>query len=216
MRFKDRIEAGEKLAEKILEYVKEEAIVLAIPRGGIIIGQEIAKKLDCQLDVIVSKKITPPRYPEYAIGAITHDGIIFQSENWNKFSSEPDFDEEVNQKKLEVKRRIEEYRGNSEYDFDDKTVILVDDGIATGATVIVLLKWLSTQNIKKVILAIPVIPQDTLQKIKPMMNSIITLETPKEFSSVGQFYEEFEQVSDEEVMNILSNFKKNGDKNDIN
>ena len=208
MRFKDRIEAGKKLAEKILEYVKEEAIVLAIPRGGVIIGQEIAKKLDCQLDVIVSKKITPPRYPEYAIGAITHDGTIFQSKNWKKFSSEPDFDEEVNQKKLEVKRRIEEYRGNSEYDFDYKTVILVDDGIATGATVIVLLKWLSTQNIKKVILAIPVIPQDTLQKIKPMMNSIITLETPKEFSSVGQFYEEFEQVPDEEVMNILSNFKK--------
>lgn len=103
MRFKDRIEAGEKLAEKILEYVKEEAIVLAIPRGGIIIGQEIAKKLDCELDVIVSKKITPPRYPEYAIGAITHDGIIFQSENWNKFSSEPDFDEEVNQKNLRLK-----------------------------------------------------------------------------------------------------------------
>lgn len=211
MRFKDRNEAGKKLAEKILEYVNKEAIVLAIPRGGIIIGQEIAKKLDCQLDVIISKKITPPSYPEYAIGAITHDGTIFQSKNWERFSREPGFEEEVRQKKLEVKRRIEEYRGNSEYNFDNKTVILVDDGIATGATVIVLLKWLSTQNIKKVILAIPVIPYDTLQKIKPMVSSIITLEAPKEFSSVGQFYDEFEQVSDEEVMSILSNFKKKGD-----
>jgi predicted phosphoribosyltransferase len=208
---KNRNEAGKKLAQKILDVVNgNDVIVLAIPRGGVIIGKEIAKKLSCPLDVIISKKITPPSSPEYAIGAITHDGMIYQSQNWDVYSSEPNFENEVNKKKTEVKRRLEEYRGNSDYNFESKTVILVDDGIATGATVFVLLKWLSNQNIGKIILAVPVIPLDTLKKMKPMVNSIITLENPTEFYAVGQFYEEFEQVSDKEVMAILSNFKNQG------
>ena len=132
------------------------------------------------------------------------------------FSQEPGFEDEINQKKLEVKRRLEEYRGISDYDFKEKTVILVDDGIATGATVIVLLKWLSEQKVRKIILAVPVIPKDTLQKIKSMVDTIVSLETPREFLAVGQFYNEFEQIEDEEVMSILSNFKKIGDKNGLN
>ena len=217
MKLKNRIDAGEKLAEKIVEIINEKnVLVLAIPRGGVIIGQEIAKKLHCPMDVIISKKITPPRHPEYAIGSITHDGTIFQSENWKMFSQEPGFEDEINQKKLEVKRRLEEYRGISDYDFKEKTVILVDDGIATGATVIVLLKWIKKKKVRKIILAVPVIPKDTLQKIKSMVDTIVSLETPREFLAVGQFYNEFEQIEDEEVMSILSNFKKIGDKNGLN
>lgn len=208
MVIKNRREAGEKLAEKILNIIKgKDAIVLAIPRGGVIVGHVIAKKIGCPLDVIISKKITPLNYPEYAIGAITHDGTIYQSENWELFSHEPNFEEEIRLKKSEVKRRLEEYRGNSNYDLDNKIVILVDDGIATGATVFVLLRWLSNQNIKKIILAIPVIPMDTFKKIKSMVDFVIALETPTEFSAVGQFYEEFDQISDEEVIKILLNLK---------
>lgn len=204
----NRNEAGKKLAEKIIDHVKkEDVIILAVPRGGVIIGEEIAKKLGCALDVIVSKKITPPSSPEYAIGAITHDGTVYQSQNWNRFSQEPKFKEEIAKKKLEVKRRLEEYRGSSDYEFDNKTVILVDDGIATGATIFVLLQWLAKHRIKKIILAIPVIPADTYQKMKSQVNDIVTLQTPTEFYSVGQFYNEFEQVSDKEVMIILNKFK---------
>jgi putative phosphoribosyl transferase len=205
---KNRKEAGKKLAEKLHEIVKEEKImILAVPRGGIVVGDEIAKKLDCPLDVIISKKITPPSSPEYAIGAITHDGTIYHSRNWDRFSQEPNFEDEVRKKSIEVKRRIEEYRGSADYDLNGKTVILVDDGIATGATIFVLIKWLSDQNINKIILAVPVIPMDTFKQIEPMVDSIICLEIPKEFYAVGQFYKEFEQVSDEEVKTILSNRK---------
>ncbi|MEX2312935.1 MAG: phosphoribosyltransferase family protein, partial [Nitrosopumilaceae archaeon] len=155
-----------------------------------------------------SKKITPPSSPEYAIGAITHDGTIYQSQYWDIFSQEPKFEEEINKKKSEVKRRLEEYRGSADYKFDNKTVILVDDGIATGATVFVLLKWLSEKKVKRIILAVPVIPLNTYKEMKPLVDAIVTLEIPVEFYAVGQFYEEFGQVSDKEVMTILDKFKK--------
>ncbi|HEY7367839.1 MAG TPA: phosphoribosyltransferase family protein [Nitrosopumilaceae archaeon] len=200
--------AGQRLAEKIYKILKEEKpIVLAIPRGGVVVGEEIAKKLNCSLDVIISKKITPPSSPEYAIGAITHDGTIYYGQSWNNFSQEPNFDEEISKKKLEVKRRLEEYRGNANYKFNNKTVILVDDGIATGATVFVLLKWLSEKKVKHVILAVPVIPRNTYEEMKPLVDTIVALEIPVEFYAVGQFYKEFDQVSDKEVMTILNKFK---------
>jgi predicted phosphoribosyltransferase len=205
---KNRSEAGIKLAEKIKDVVNEkDVIILAVPRGGVIIGEEIAKKLRCSLDVIISKKITPPSSSEYAIGAITHDGTIYQSQNWDRFSQEPSFQKEIDKKKSEVKRRIEEYRGNTDYKFGDKTVILVDDGIATGATIFVLLQWLAKCKVNKIILAVPVIPADTYEKMKSLVDDIITLQIPTEFYAVGQFYDEFDQVSDEEVMTILNKFK---------
>ncbi len=216
-KLKNRNEAGKKLAEKIAHIVdKKNAIILAVPRGGVVIGEEIAKKLGCSLDVIISKKITPPSSPEYAIGAITHDGTIYQSQNWDMFSKESDFQKEIEKKKSEVKRRIEEYRGSSDYKFGNKTVILVDDGIATGATIFVLLRWLVKHKISKIVLAVPVIPSDTYEKMKPLVDDIVTLQIPTEFSAVGEFYEEFDQVTDEEVMSILSNLKNKGDLNDAN
>lgn len=185
----------------------EKTIILAIPRGGVVIGTEIAKKLRCPLDVIISKKITPPSSPEYAIGAITHDGIIYYGQNWDRFSQDPNFENEIEKKKSEVKRRLQEYRGSVDYKLDNKTVILVDDGIATGSTVFVLLKWLSKHKVRRIILAVPVIPLDTYEKIKPMVDAIVVIETPTEFYAVGQFYKEFEQVTDKEVMILLNNFK---------
>ena len=206
---KNRNEAGKKLADKIIHLVKDDdIIVLAIPRGGVVVGEEIAKRVGCSLDIIISKKITPTSSPEYAIGAITHDGIIYRGPNWDRFSQEPKFEDEISKKKAEVKRRLEEYRGSSDYEFGNKTVILVDDGIATGSTVFVLLKWLSERKVNRVILAIPVIPASTFEEMKPLVDDIVTLEIPTEFNAVGQFYKEFDQVSDREVMTILDNIKK--------
>jgi len=200
---KDRVEAGQLLGDNLIKCNLENPVVLAIPRGGVILGHEIAKKLGCKLDVVISKKITPPENPEYAIGAITHDGTLYKSDYWDNYSSDENFADELTRKKQEVKRRLEEYRKTTEYDFEGKTIVLVDDGIATGSTVFAILNWLSKQRTKKVLLAISVIPADTYEAIKPKVSNVVTLEIPTSFSSVGQFYSSFEQVSDDEVKEIL-------------
>ena len=200
---RDRVEAGQFLGDNLIKCNLENPVVLAIPRGGVILGHEIAKKLGCELDVVISKKITPPENPEYAIGAITHDGTLYKSDYWDNYSSDENFADELTRKKQEVKRRLEEYRKTTEYDFEGKTIVLVDDGIATGSTVFAILNWLSKQRTKKVLLAISVIPADTYEAIKPKVSNVVTLEIPTSFSSVGQFYSSFEQVSDDEVKEIL-------------
>ncbi|KAG2471987.1 MAG: Phosphoribosyltransferase [Nitrosopumilales archaeon] len=200
---KDRVEAGQLLGDNLIKCNLENPVILAIPRGGVILGHEIAKKLGCKLDVVISKKITPPENPEYAIGAITHDGTLYKSEYWDNYSSDENFTDELTRKKQEVKRRLEEYRKTTEYDLEGKTIVLVDDGIATGSTVFAILNWLSKQRTKKVLLAISVIPADTYEAIKPKVSNVVTLEIPTSFSSVGQFYSSFEQVSDDEVKEIL-------------
>jgi len=200
---KDRVEAGQFLGDKLIKCNLESPTVLAIPRGGIIVGHEIAKKLGCKLDVVISKKITPAENPEYAIGAITHDGTLYKGNYWNNYSSDENFADELTRKKQEVKRRLEEYRRTTEYDLESKTIVLVDDGIATGSTAFAILNWLSKQRMKKVFLAIPVIPADTYEAIKDKVSDVVTLQIPTSFSSVGQFYSSFEQVSDDEVKKIL-------------
>ncbi|KAG2477742.1 MAG: Phosphoribosyltransferase [Nitrosopumilales archaeon] len=200
---KDRVEAGQLLGDKLIKCNLESPTVLAIPRGGIIVGHEIAKKLGCKLDVVISKKITPAENPEYAIGAITHDGTLYKGNYWNNYSSDESFADELTRKKQEVKRRLEEYRRTTEYDLERKTIVLVDDGIATGSTAFAILNWLSKQRMKKVLLAIPVIPADTYEAINDKVSDVVTLQIPTSFSSVGQFYSSFEQVSDDEVKKIL-------------
>ena len=205
---KNRIEAGRQLSQKILESLEiKNALVLAIPRGGVVVGFEIAKKLGCTLDVAIAKKITPPDHPEYAVGAITHEGTIYEGPHWKNYSGIVNFQNEIEKKKNEAKRRLVEYRGDAKYSLDGKTIILVDDGIATGATVFVLLKWLEKQKTNQIILAVPVIASNTYEKLQKYVDMIFALEIPTEFSSVGQFYKEFDQVSDNEVIAILEKFK---------
>jgi len=204
----DRIEAGQLLGKKLLAFNIIDPIVLAVPRGGVIVGHEIAKILRCKLDIVISKKITPPENPEYGIGAITYDGTPYKGENWQRYAKRANFDDEVIKKKKEVKRRLEEYRGNTDYNLDKKTVIVVDDGIATGSTVFAILNWLVNQKTGKILLAIPVIPADTYKIIERKVSSIFVSYIPTEFSAVGQFYEQFDQVSDQEVKEILMMYKK--------
>lgn len=205
----DRLHAGNLLAEKLATIVKgKECLLLAIPRGGVVVGAEISRILEIPLDVIISKKITPPDYPEYAIGAVTYDGVLYRGHDWERYSSDPRFEKEIQKKKAEVTRQIEAYRGNTNYDLDNKTVILVDDGIATGATVFAILEWLSKKKTTQVILAIPVIPFTTYETLKRFKVQIIALEIPKEFSAVGQFYRKFDQVPDQIVLDLIQKYKK--------
>ena len=204
----NRNEAGQQLAEKISKTITDSnLIVLAIPRGGVVVGNEIAKRLGCLLDIVISKKITPPDFPEYGIGAITHEGTIYEGPDWKNFCDVPNFEKELNKKKLEVKRRVEQYRGDDKYQLDNKIIILVDDGIATGSTIFALLKWLSKINVQKIILAVPVIPARVYEEFRQLVDKIYALEIPVEFSAVGQFYRDFEQVTDQEVVEILEKNK---------
>ena len=204
----DRLHAGKILAEKLIPIIKDKrCLILAVPRGGVIVGDEIARRLSLPLDIIISKKITPPDYPEYAIGAITYDGVLHYGHEWERYANDPRFEAEINKKKTEITRQIEAYRGNTNYNFDDKTIILVDDGIATGATICAILQWLFQKQVKEIILAIPVIPFVTHEIIKQFGIQIIALETPMEFSSVGQFYRKFDQIPDQIVISILEKYK---------
>ena len=173
--FTSRIEAGRMLAEQLQKERIEEPLVLAIPRGGVIVGHEIAKNLGCVLDVVIAKKLTPPNNPEFAIGAIIHDGTTYFSINQQEYLGKKELENEIEQKKKEVSKRLEKFRGNSEYDLKGKTIILVDDGIATGATVFVILMWLSKQNPEKIIVAVPVMPPQAFESMgmKFVMNKVI-------------------------------------------
>ncbi|HET6458497.1 MAG TPA: phosphoribosyltransferase family protein [Nitrosopumilaceae archaeon] len=202
--FADRIEAGKLLSEK-LDLRGKNSLVLAIPRGGVVVGNQIALALGCNLDVVISKKINPPNHPEYAVGAIMPDGTIHWNQDTTQYLNHPYFANEINEKKKESQRQLEEFRGNSTYDLKNKTVILVDDGIATGATVFVILKWLAKNNPEKIIVASPVIPADTYEQLKKM-SDIVALLVPTTFNAVSDFYQKFDQVSEKEVMSILRKY----------
>ncbi len=204
----DRHHAGKLLAEKLVPLVKsKDYVVLAVPRGGIIVGDEIARRLGLSLDIIIAKKITPPDYQEYGVGAVTYDGVIYCSQEWQRYIDEPGFAQEIAKKKSEVERQIQAYRGDTIYDFSKNKVILVDDGVATGSTICAILQWLSQRNVKETILAVPVIPYISCEILKRFGVQIVALEMPVEFSAVAQFYRKFEQVPEQIVMNILQKYK---------
>ncbi len=203
--FKDRIHAGKLLAEKLVDVVNgRNSIVLAIPRGGVIIGNEVSNRIGAELDIIVSKKITPPDSSEFAIGSIVHDGTIYLEPNWRTYSNDEQIAKEIKIKTQEVQRRLLQYRAKPNYNFDaKKTVIIVDDGMATGCTVQVILKWLAKHDVGDIILAVPVMPAVTYEIFKKLIQRTVVLEIPTFFSSVGQFYDKFDQVSDEKVIQVL-------------
>lgn len=202
----NRSEAGKLLAEKLSHLKGNEIAVLAIPRGGVVVGDEIAKALGCTLDVVISKKINPPGHPEYAIGAIMPDGTTHWNEDMSKFMQNPYLINEINEKKSQAQRNLLAFRQNEDYNLYNKTVILVDDGIATGSSVFVILKWLTKHNPKKTVVAAPVIPAQTYEEIKKV-SEVAALLFPSAFYAVSDYYEEFKQVSDEQVKSILEKYR---------
>ncbi len=204
--FKDRKEAGQKLTDKLKKYQNQkDTLVLAIPRGGVVVALEIAKGLNLPLDIVVVRKIGAPQDPEFAIGAVDEEGNIVK--NLEVEVSKEYLAKEAQKEKEEIKRRLKEYRGNKkEPDLEGKTIILVDDGIATGLTTIAAINFLKLKKTKEIILATPVIAKDALEKIKGKALKVYYLAAPELFFAVGQFYDFFPQTEDLEVKNILAEF----------
>ena len=207
MMFQDRVDAAQKLAKK-LEWIKNEhPVILAIPRGGVITGDVIAKTLGLSLDIIVSRKIGAPYNPELAIGAVVHDGSFFpNSDLINALGISKEYiAEKISEQLEEIRRRLVKFRGRSDYSLKDKTVVLVDDGIATGATVFVALDWIKKQKPKEIVVAIPVGPRETIEKLSKMA-TVVVLHDPVVFGAVGEFYDSFNQVEDYQVAEIMSSY----------
>lgn len=202
--FKDRIDAARQLAKKLEQVKKEDPVMLAIPRGGVVTGNVIARTLEIHLDVIVSRKIGAPHNPELAIGAVVHDGSFFPNSDLIHELGVPRqyLDEQIASQIGEIGRRLAKFRGRTDYDLKDKTVVIVDDGIATGATVFVALEWIKKQGPMRVIVAVPVGPRSTVENLRKMAE-VVVLHDPVSFGAVGEFYDSFDQVDDNEVVQIM-------------
>jgi predicted phosphoribosyltransferase len=211
--FPNRSEAGQKLAQKLKEVLGEQKavnklLILAIPRGGVVIGRQIADFLKCLMDVIITKKIGAPGNPELAIGAV---GAIGEPVIDEALAERVGADEDYLKNKIEkIKENIEvqekEFRQDKlPLDLKDKVVVITDDGVATGSTIKAAIEVVRQSNPQKIIVAIPVIARDALKEIENLADEVIYLEAPELFFAVGQFYQEFEQVSDETVKKLLSN-----------
>jgi putative phosphoribosyl transferase len=215
--FRNRTDAANELTKR-LYWLKDEiqenkfaaAVVVAIPRGGVVLGDIIASELGAKLDVVVSRKIGAPFDPELAIGAVMPDGSYFLNEVAKMINVSQDYIESQIEKEVkEIDRRLIEFRVNREYDnkLEDKLVVLVDDGIATGATILASAKWIKDiHNCKQLIIAVPVAPREILEDLNRIADKVIILYTPEPFGAVGCFYQDFNQVSDYEVKEIMKKY----------
>lgn len=206
--FKDRIEAGIQLADELIPYKDQNAVVLAIPRGGLPLGSLVAKTLNAPLDVALSKKIGHPYNREYAIGAVSMDQIVLNDVAGVHTRY---IEEETARIREKLKKRYQQYYKNRKpQELKDKIVIIIDDGIATGNTIRVTAEMVKAHEPKKVIVAIPVAPPSAIKSLEAsaFVDEVICLYTPYDFLAVGQFYEYFDQVSDEEAINLLQESNK--------
>lgn len=205
--FYDRKEAGEKLATILQKYKNHpQAVVLAIPRGGVVVGFTLAKILNLPLDIVVARKIGAPGNPEFAIGAVSEKGeVILNKEAVSSYHISQEYiEKESAAQRDEVKRRLTEYRGKKKpLSLKDKIVIIVDDGIATGASIKAAIASIRAESPRRIILAVPVAPPETIEELKREVDEIFCLEKPEIFFAVGQFYQIFDQTSDEAVKKLL-------------
>lgn len=204
--FNDRRDAGRRLAKRLASRDLPNPVVLGIPRGGVTVAYEVSRSLGVPLDVVIPRKIGAPGNPELAIGAVAQDGtLVVDQALVNMLGVEERYlEEEAARQKAEIQRRLARYRqGEPAVDLKGTAALVVDDGIATGATVLAALRGLRSERPDRLVLAVPVAPPDTLQRLSTEADEVICLATPEPFYAVGQFYRHFEQTTDEEVVELL-------------
>lgn len=207
MRFQDRRDAGRQLARLLEQYAKRtDVLVIGLPRGGMITAAAVAQELGLPIDLLVVRKIGAPHNPELAIGALTQDGVLFLNDELVRSMgvSKNELDSLIEVEKKELARRLSCYRpGRGPLQVTGKNVLLVDDGIATGATVRAAISWLRAQRAEKIVLAVPVMPSDSVQALRAAVDELYVLYVPDIFWGVGDFYDQFAQTTDEEVIGIM-------------
>lgn len=210
--FENRTDAAILLCKELENYLEEKdssVVVIAIPRGGVVLGDVIASYFKLKLDIVISKKIGAPQNPELAIGAVMHDGTFYPNAEIIKIFniSQEHITKQIGIKIKEINERLLKFRGNKNYNLKDKTIVLVDDGIATGATMINAINWIKKHDPRNIIVAIPVAPKDTTEIISKLVKDTIIISTPYSFSAVGEFYRDFSEVDDDQVIKIMSKYK---------
>jgi predicted phosphoribosyltransferase len=214
MLFQDRADAGRQLARALVKYKDRHPVVLALPRGGVPVAAEVATALDAPLDLVLVRKIGVPSQPELAMGAVT-DGekptIIRNREIIESCGvSERKFDAVCKEELGEIERRRKRYLGDrARAEVPGQVVIIIDDGIATGATTLAAVQAVRRRKPKELVLAVPVAPLDTIEKLRSDVDDIVCLETPGDLGAIGYFYRDFHQVSDDEVIFTLRRFPAN-------
>lgn len=206
--FKNRLRAGEELAKLLKNYEGRETVIYALPRGGVVVGAKVAEVLESPLDLIITRKIGHPFNPEYAIGAVAESGTMILNEEEVRNVDKRWLDEEVNRQKEEAKRRRVLYlQGRNPVSPEGKTAIIIDDGIATGFSIILAVKEVKSLGPKQIIIAIPVIPQEVADKLKRDGDTVVAVLLDKNYlGAVGAYYEDFSEVSDEEVEGIMRRY----------
>lgn len=205
--FKDRKDAGKKLAEALKKYKdKKGLLVLGIPRGGVEVGCEIARALHADFSVIVSRKLPMPQDPEAGFGAVAEDGSIFVFENYRDIIPDAAVKKIMRQQRAEIKRRIAVYRkGKPLPEINGRTVILADDGIAMGSTMRTSIKLCRNKNAGKIVVAAPVAGEDIETRMRELADEVVILEKPYDFHAVAQAYLNWYDATDAEVVNLLEN-----------
>ena len=206
--FRNREEAGELLAQELVAFRNDpDAILLALPRGGVTVGYQLSLALHLPLDVLITRKIGAPGNPEYALGAVSETGAVY----WNKEAlsglslSDRDLASAVQAQQKEVSRRVALYRQGRPFPhLKDRTAIIVDDGIATGATFFASVATVRQAHPRRIIGAVPVGPRSTIEEARRLVDQLVVLRVPEPFYAVGNFYRDFEQVEDREVLQYLN------------
>lgn len=213
MTFKDRTDAGRQLASKLRKYADTDSLVIAIPRGGVVVGYQISNELHIPLEIIIPRKIGAPMQPEFAIGAVAGRDILMINKEVIQHLDIPQnyIIDEAKRQRQEIVRRDQVYNaGRERISPEGKTVILVDDGIATGYTMIASARVIKKMNPARLIIAVPVAPPDSIPMLKSEADEVIVINTPSPFHAVGEWYDFFDQTTDEEVITLIhSSTEKN-------
>lgn len=204
--FRDRIEAGQLLAAKLKKYKNDLGVILAVPRGGVPVAYAVAKELDFPIEIILTKKIGHPIYKEYAIGAASlSDYFIIPHEN----ISEEYIQQELQRVRTRLKEMYKRFMGDKEpANLEGKTVIVIDDGIATGNTILGTVHVIQKSNPAKIVIAVPVASKSSVEKLSSEVDEVVAVLIPDQFWGVGGFYQDFDQVSDDEVMFYLDKLRE--------